>query len=332
MGIIMGDDRRRRRFGTNNGQLLIGLFALCTMFGCSSSKLGKVAVIPRTSGTMLWEPEHGGAEAAGRRNNLWIYWNAPTREDDTAAQIALVERITHGDYQGLVLAPDQALALMTPVRRAVAHGLCTVIVGSPLSIPASDGLSYIINDDEEGGRMAARRVALLLHGKGSVGIIGINPNISGIMIRARSFESYLAENYPEIQIAQKRMGSFNVPHEQQVAEEMLRSNENLDVIVALTWPSVRGAISTIESEPGKLSTKVIGFDPDALPFEAESLDSVIVQNTREMGYQAVGLIAARLRGQPMPPLVKLEPVLVTRENVNSKQVGNLTSMDWSKSP
>jgi len=328
----MEDDRRQRRFGMNRGWLWVGLVTLGAVIGCSSNNLGKVAVIPRTSGTMLWEPEHGGAEAAGRKANLWVYWNAPTREDDTAAQIALVERITHGNYQGLVLAPDQALALMTPVRRAVASGLYTVIVGSPLSIPASDRLSYILNDDEEGGRIAARRVALLLHGKGSVAIIGINPNISGIMIRARSFESFLAEHYPEIHIVEKRMGSFNVPHEQQVAEEILRTNENLDVIVALMWPSVRGAISTIEDESGKRSTKVIGFDPDALPFEANSLDSVIVQNTREMGYQAVGLIAARLRGQPMPPLVKLEPVLVTRENVNSEQVGNLTSMDWSKSP
>jgi ribose transport system substrate-binding protein len=328
----MGDDRRRRRLRRYHRPLLAGSFALCVLIGCFSNKLGKVAVIPRTSGTMLWEPEHGGAEAAGRKDDLWVYWNAPTREDDTAAQIALVERVTHGNYQGLVLAPDQALALMTPVRRAVERGVCTVIVGSPLSIPASDRLSYILNDDEEGGRMAARRVALLLHGKGSVGVIGINPNISGIMIRARSFESYLAENYPDIHIVEKRMGSFNVPHEQQVAEEMLRSNENLDVIVALMWPSVRGAISTIENEPGKLSTKVIGFDPDALPFEANSLDSVIVQNTREMGYQAVDMIAARLHGTPMPPLVKLRPVLVTRENVNSKEVGNLTSMDWSKSP
>jgi ribose transport system substrate-binding protein len=328
----MGDVGRRRRLGRYYERLPVVWFALCATIGCSSSKLGKVAVIPRTSGTMLWEPEHGGAESAGRKTNLWIYWNAPTREDDTAAQIALVEHVTDGNYQGLVLAPDQALALMTPVRRAVARGLYTVIVGSPLSIPAGGRLSYILNDDEEGGRMAARRTALLLHGKGSVAVIGINPNISGIMIRERSFETFLAQNYPEIHIVEKRMGSFNVPHEQQVAEEMLRTNGNLEVIVALMWPSVRGAISTIESEPGKLSTKVIGFDPDALAFEANSLDSVILQNTHEMGYKAVSLIAARLRGQSVPSVVRLEPILVTRENVNSEQVGTLTSMDWSKSP
>jgi len=34
-------------------------------------------------------------------------------------------------YQGLVLAPDQALALITPVQRALSHGIATVIVGSP---------------------------------------------------------------------------------------------------------------------------------------------------------------------------------------------------------
>lgn len=285
-------------------------------------------MIPRTTGTMLWEPEHGGAEAAGRQIGADIYWNAPTREDDIGAQIALVEHVVREKYQGLVLAPDQALGLMTPVQRAVAHGVFTVIVGSPLSLPANERLAYILNDDEEGGRIAAQRVALLLHGEGSVAVIGINPNIAGIMIRAHSFEQYLAANYPKIHIVEKRMGSFNVPHEQEVSEEILKNNAQLDAIVALMWSSVRGAVSTIDSDADHRPIKVIGFDPDGLSFGTSSLDSVIVQNTRQMGYMAVEAIDQGLRGQPMPALVKLNPLLVTRENQGSPEVRTMTSMDW----
>jgi ribose transport system substrate-binding protein len=295
--------------------------------GCHWNTPRKIAVIPRTSGTMLWEPEHGGARTAGAASGIQVYWNAPTREDDVAAQIALVENVSRKDYQGLVLAPDQTLALITPVRRAIARGLPTVIVSSPLPIHAEGKLSYILNDEEAGGRIAAQRVAVLLHGRGSVAVLGINPDISGIMVRSRSFERFLTQNYPNIHIVEKRTGSFNVPHEQQVVRRHLRDHPEVDVIVALMWASIRGAISTIDSRPGD-PVKVVGFDPDGLPFSSPSLDSLIVQNTREMGSLAVRQIDAQLRGQSVSPVIKLEPTLVTRENLNSEMVRNLISMDW----
>ena len=126
-------------------------------------------------------------------------------------------------YKGLVLAPDHALALITPVRLALSHGVPTVIVGSSLPIPAGGKLSYILNDDEEAGRMAAKCVAEILQNKGSVVILGIDPDIAGIMIRARSLEKTL-QNYPSIRIVDKRIGAFNTPYDQQIAEESLRQH------------------------------------------------------------------------------------------------------------
>ncbi len=328
MKILFKGEGRPQRFKLPHCWAAVACLAFIWSLGCASNTSRTIAVIPRTSGTMLWEPEHGGAQTAAHETGIRIYWNAPTREDDVGGQVALIERVIAGNYQGLVLAPDQALALITPVRRAVAHGLPTVIIGSPMPIPAGDKLFYILNDEEEGGRIAARRVGLLLHGRGTIAILGINPDITGIMTRARSFEQFLVENYPDIHIVEKRMGSFSVPHEQQMAEETLKSNPGLNAIVALMWTSVRGVISTIDSSPGSRPIKVIGFDPDGLPFDAKHLDSVVVQNTREMGDRAVRLLDAQFHGRSVPSLIKLEPVLVTRENVNSDEVRSMTSMDW----
>jgi ribose transport system substrate-binding protein len=281
---------------------------------------------------MLWEPEHRGAEAAAFSVGAKICWNAPTREDDVGGQIALIEHVISGNCQGMVIAPDQALALVTPVRRALASGLPTVIIGSPLPIPAGGKLFYILNNEQEGGRIAARRLALLLHGRGSVAVLGINPDVAGIMVRARSFEQFLAQNYPNIHVVEKRIGSFNVPHEQQVAEETLKANHGLDAIVALMWASTRGALSTIDSNPDYRSVRVIGFDPEEVQFSSASLDSVIMQDTLEMGDRAVGLIHAEIEGRPVPSVIELEPMLVTRDNVNSAEVRRWTSMDYRPEP
>jgi ribose transport system substrate-binding protein len=295
----------------------------------------RIAVIPQTEGSSLWDPTQEGAEDAANPARISIYWNAPPREDDVETQIALVDRVVDGNYQGLVLAPVQALSLIAPVRRALAHDIPTVIIGSPLPIPAGGNLMYILNDDMEGGRIAARRVAALLNGHGTVALLGINPDITGIMIRSRAFEEYLAQNDPGIDIVEKRMGTFNVAHEEQEAEDTLQANPNLDVVVALMWPTIDGTLSALDSMPENHHVKIIGFDPfGLLPFEQKArLDSVIREDTRSMGRQAIELIHAKLQGHTVPALAYIQPKLITRDNIDSPEVRfMLASRSWRWSP
>jgi ribose transport system substrate-binding protein len=76
------------------------------------------------------------------------------------------------------------------------------------------------------------------------------------------------------------------------------------------------------------SVKVIGFDPESLPFENECLDSMIVQNTRGMGDRAVRLIHARLRGESLPARVDFKPILITRDNVDSAALREMLYARW----
>ena len=300
---------------------------------CGPHERFRVAVIPQTDGTLQWEPVHTGAEDAADRVGVSIYWNAPTREDDVEAQIALVDRVVSNNYQGLVLAPDQDLALITPVRRALAHGIPTVIIGSPLPIPAGGNLSYILNDDAEGGRMAAERIAGLLKGHGTVALLGINPDVSGIMTRAHAFAVSIAQHYPGIRIVDERMGSFNEPHEQQVAEDTLRANPKLNAIVSLMSTTTDGSLAALSGTPESGSVKVIGFDSGDSsgfpPFDQRpALDCVIQQDTRSMGEQAIELIHNRLLGKVVPATVYLHPKLLTRDNINTPEVRQMLSMDF----
>lgn len=308
----------------------VAVLVLCTVStGCHSTSPPTIAVIPRTTGTALWEPVHAGAEIAAQSTNTKIYWNAPTREDDVQGQIALVESVIDRGYRGLVLVPDQALALISPVRRALSVGIPAVIISSPLPIPPGGKLTYVLNDEEEAGQIAASRVGELLHRRGSIAVLGINPGVIGIMTRARSLEVALGQNYPQIKIVERRIGSSNIPHDQQVAEEALRANPNLDAIVALTWASVHGACTALRRQSNR-KTKVVGFD-DAPTFalaHCPELDSVITQNTREMGRMAVQTIAAQLSGHTAPAEIKLKPFLVTRRNVDSPEIHEILSMDW----
>jgi ribose transport system substrate-binding protein len=190
-------------------------------------------------------------------------------------------------------------------------------------------LSYIINNDEEAGHMAAMRIAQLLTGKGSIAILGIDPDIAGVMIRGNSLEKSL-ENYPQIQIVDKRMGSFNVPFDQQIAEETLRENPNLDGIVALTSASTRAACSALDRTNASSSAKVVGFDDPDTPrwFQSTRLDSLIVQDSREIGIEAIKTIAAQTQERSVPGEVKIAPRLLTRGNLDSPEIQQMLSMAW----
>lgn len=310
--------------------VLAAIVCLC-LVTCSSSRRPVIGVIPQTDGAMIWEAAHVGAEAAARQAGVAIYWNAPTREDDVEAQIGLVEQVVNRGFQGLVLAPDQALSLISPVRRALAHGIPAVIIGSPLPIPPGDGLSYIVNDDEAAGRMAAQRVAGLLHRRGTVAVLGIDPDFVGIMIRERSFEEYLAQYDPGIRIVARGMGSFNVPQQQQIAQTTISSHPDLGAIVALMSPSVDGAMAALTSMPDRQSVRVIGFDVAGWPvFNRNSnLDCVILENTRLMGQKAVEAIEAARQGRSVPARVAVPPVMITRANIDSAQVRWMYSQDWT---
>jgi len=58
------------------------------------------------------------------------------------------------------------------------------------------------------------------------------------------------------------------------------------------------------------------------------IDSIIVENTFEMGYRAMKLINAGQRGESILGNQLLPPTMVTRENVDRPDVQRMLSMDW----
>jgi ribose transport system substrate-binding protein len=304
------------------------LAAVLSVSGCRPSR-PVIAVIPRTCGTALWEPEHAGAAEVAHSSGLDIYWNAPMRDDDTQTQISLLGKAQERGYAGIIVSPIETLPMRTPIRRALAHGTSVVVVGTELGIPAGDKLAYVLNDEEAGGRMAAERIGRILDGEGSIAILGIDPRLMSNIARERSFETALAGGFPRIRIAVRRFGLSSVPQEQQAAEELLSKGEKIDAIVALSLASTRGAYYALVEFSKDNSIKLVGFDQDLLPpVRTGGIDSVVVQNTYEMGQLAMGLMARELQGVPGRSELLVEPVLMTRENIDSPEIRRILNLAW----
>jgi ribose transport system substrate-binding protein len=312
-----------RRMG--HGLVLASVFALEACKGANPI----IAVIPRTCGTALWEPEHAGAAAVARAGGLDIYWNAPMRDDDIQAQIKLIEKAQARRYAGIIVSPIETLPMRTPIRRVLAQGIPVVVVGTELGIPPGVKLGYVLNNEQTGGQLAARRIGNILHNRGSIAILGIDPQLVSNLVRERSFETTLAREFPGIRVAVRRFGLSSFPQEQQAAEELLYKGENIDAIVALSHASTRGVYYALVEFGKENAIKLVGFDQDLLPpVRTGGIDSVVVQNTYEMGRLAMGLMDRELQGKGGSGQLVVAPVLMTRENIDSPEIRQILNLSW----
>ena len=302
------------------GAVVVALQTVLLLTACSSTR-PTIAVIPRTCGTPLWEPEHAGADSVARTLNYQLYWNAPLQETDTQKQIAVMGEALRREYKGIVISPDETLAFRGPVLNAAAHHIPVVVVDTELGLPATDYISYILNDEVAGGELAAHRVGQVLHGKGSIVLLGLNSRLLSMTVRQRSFEQALARDYPNIRISLRSLGDLSVPHEQEIAEELIHSEQNIDAIVALSSSATRGAYYGLLEAKRAGSTVLIGFDQDMFgPVRAGEIDSIIVQNTYEMGRIAIQRIDDGLKGKTISGKTVVPPILMTIDNLDSPEI------------
>ena len=290
-----------------------------------------VAVIPETTAQELWENEHAGIAAATSGSNWRIYWNGPTREDDIARQIALVEHAYAIGASGLVLAPDHQLALTTEVRRIIEKGIPTVILGTGLQLEPQLNLGFVLNDDQAAGILAATEIAALVHGKGDVALLGTNPDVSSSEARGVAFARALTARYPNVHLVAQPQGSYSLGQSEQDAEQVLAAHPGLKAIASIGITETRAASIAIRSAGRFRQVMLVGFDQDLdllYALRQGAIQAIIAQDTFDMGEEAMRLIEDAHRGNSIAVTYRVAPILITRETINSQSVQRVLTMDW----
>ena len=287
-----------------------------------------IAFVPQAAGPMLWEVEHCGATAAAEKLKCHLYWNAPTSENDAAGQVSLIDRVARGKYQGLVVAPNHSMAILTPLRHALAAGLPVVIVAALLDLPANSKLGYIVNDDEKMGELGAAEIARLMHGRGSIALVGLARYAPGVTQRVRGAERIFAGRFPQIHVVARLPAANNTPLAEQLTNGTVDSHPDLGGILTFTAASTRGVHASLKGRALQNTIPLVGCeqDSDLIGYLGRGeIAAILAENTYRMGYEAVGLISASLAGRPLPARSVVPPVLITRQTVNSGETSLLTS-------
>jgi ribose transport system substrate-binding protein len=306
--------------------LLTGIAALGA---CNRQDRRTVAVIPKGRAHLFWQSVHAGAVAASREDDVEIVWNGPSTETDFNGQLQIVDAMINRRVDAICLAPIDKKVMVSVVDRAAAQKIPVVIFDS--GIDTENFVSQVATDNYQAGQIAADRMGEILGGKGKVVMVAVQPGAASTMAREQGFEEEIASRFPGISIADKRYGMADFAKSRAVAENMLTAFPDLNGLFASNESSTVGAAQALKSRSANV--KMVGFDwsPPLLDdLRAGAIDSLVVQNPFQMGYESVRSAVKAIRGETVTKINNLPPRLIRKEDLDMADVQAHLNPDLKK--
>jgi ribose transport system substrate-binding protein len=307
----------------------LGLLAILAATGCNREQKRVIAVIPKGNSDIFWQSVHAGAVKAARENSAEVVWNGPATETDYTAQLQIVDAMINRRVDAIALAPIDRQAMVSVVDRAADRHVPVIIFDS--GVDTQRFISQVATDNYKAGQMAGERMGKILDGKGKVVIVGVKPGAASTEAREKGFEDTIQQRFPGIQILDKRFGMAAVALSMTVAENMLTAHPDLDGLFASNESGTIGAAQALRDRRGKV--KLVGFDwsPALLDnLKSGLVDSLVIQDPFQMGYQAVTAAVKHLEGQQVTKIVDMQPRLIDSHNLSDPAIQTQLHPDLKK--
>ncbi|MDX6452899.1 MAG: ribose transport system substrate-binding protein [Gaiellaceae bacterium] len=258
----------------------------------------------------------GVSDEAGRRGvNASV--RAVKANGDLAGQAALVRNLVAGKEDCYVVNPIAATNLVAALRGAKSP---VVNIDSPIDPAAAKrgGVrirSFIGTNDVDAGKMAATTMASLLHGAGTVALIGGFADNVNSTRRLSGFERGIRGT--GVRVVVRENADYARAKAEVAAEQILRRHPRLSGFFAVNDEMALGVVDAVRST-GKTDVRIVGVDgiPEALDAVRDgTISATVSQYPYVMGQMAVEACIAAARGTRVPAKVDAPIVVVTKSNV-----------------
>ena len=314
-------------------RLLVGLVALAlTLAACGGDDEGgdgggaeqqqySLTLIQGVKGDQFYVTMQCGAQEAAAAAGATLEVTAPD-EFDASLQTPVVNAVVAKKPDAILVAPTDTQAMIPPLTQAKAAGIKLVFVDTTTENGAELAESEIASDNEEGGREAARTLAELTGGKGSVLVINVKPGISTTDARAKGFEEEIKKT-PGLKYIGQEYSNDKPEVAAAKATAALAAHPDLVGIFGTNLFSAEGAATGLRSAGATEKVKIVGFD--AGPKQVEDLEqgivqALIAQKPADIGKAGVEQAIAALKGEPVQKKIGTGFVVVTKENMNNPDV------------
>ena len=288
--------------------------------GCRRSGRRVIGVVPKATSHLFFMAVHAGVKQAAEEFAFDIDWNGPQDETDHARQIQVVDAMVAQKVSALAISATDENTVAQAVQRAIDAGIPVSVFDS--GVNAKGYLTFVATDNLAAGVTAAERLAILVHRKGKVGMVMHKPGGTSTMLREQGFEATM-KNYPGLTIAARQYGMADRAKARAAAENMLTAHPDMAGLFASSEASSLGAMQAIESRGLSGKVKLITFDTSdshVAALKAGTIDLMLVQDSRRMGYEVVKSLATKLQGGTPPVRLDLPVQVIAKSDLGRPEI------------
>jgi ribose transport system substrate-binding protein len=299
-------------------------------FAFAAAEPLKIAVIVKAKQSTYWDVVHAGADKAkadlaGQGDAVDVMWDGAAEEDQIEQQAKLVQSYIDKKVGAIVLAPSNAQALVPVVEKAKAANIPVIVIDSLLG--SETPASTVATNNYKAGLLAGRRLAEAMGGKGNVALFRFLKGHGSSQPRESGFLDAV-KKYPDIKVISSEMHSGPTTAEATKNAGVLleKYGANLQGVFAPNLYATEGMLAALRTAGLAGKVKFVGFDStDALvdALRKNDMSGLCVQQPFLMGYLGVKSAVSAARHRDVEKEVDTEVMVVTKENLDSKEVQKL---------
>jgi ribose transport system substrate-binding protein len=259
----------------------------------------------------------GVTDEAGRRG-VDVSVRAVKINADLKGQAALVRGLVAGKKNCYVVNPISATNLVPALRGARGS---IVNIDSPIDAAAARRAgvrvrAFVGTNDFQAGRLAATKMVSLLHGGGTVALLGGFADSVNSKRRLSGFEGGIRGT--RVRVVARVVADYARPKAEVAAERILLQQPALSGFFAVNDEMALGVADAVRARGKTGHVTIIGVDgiPEALDAVRDgSISATVSQYPYVMGQMAVEACVAAARGARLPARVDSPIAVVTPSNV-----------------
>jgi ribose transport system substrate-binding protein len=281
-----------------------------------------VALVLKTLNHPFFVDMRRGAQEAADRLGVTLQVQAAEREIDVEKQMQIVENMIQTGIQALCITPSGSREIVSALVKAKNAKVPIIVVDTRVDAKAAADAgvrteTFVGSDNYEGGKLAGEYVVKTTGGKARVAILeGIAGHETGDS-RMRGFRDAI-KDAAGVTVVASQPANWERDQGFNVFQNMLQAHPDLDTVFACSDLMALGAIEAIAAAGKTGKIRVIGFDAldDAKKaIAAGTMEASVAQFPSEMGRAAVESAVKVIRGETVPPDIKVKLELVTKDKV-----------------
>ena len=258
----------------------------------------EIAFIPPTMANPFYTNTVAGAQAACDELGYTLLVQAPSSDQDAAAQVAMVENMIQKGVAGIAVCALDSTAIVPAIEKANEVGIPVVVFNTLTDLDGGDIYAYVGYDEAAGAALIADWVAD--NGQDPINVlmlIGL-PGFHATL-REDGFVNRVAEAYSDrVNIVAREVADWNTEKGLNVTQNLLQAFPEINVIYGANDDCALGGAQAA-AQANRTDILSIGIDGNPSTMEAierGDLSATLYVNPVGIGYGAITALNDAING------------------------------------